>query len=84
MLPRPEKYHDIPGAGRALWRAFVFAYHAEPRLLIISFVLITGAMVPEALNALWLKLRPTASIWDGRVWSSRLRSVSPDREPVRG
>jgi ATP-binding cassette subfamily B protein len=56
MLPSPKKHADIPGPGRALWRAFVLAYHAEPRLLIVSFVLITGAMVPEALNALWLKL----------------------------
>ncbi len=56
MLPRPKKYEDIPGPGRALWRAFVLAYHAEPKLLVVSFVLITGAMIPEALNALWLKL----------------------------
>jgi len=56
MLPRPEKDRDVPGAGRALWRALALAYHAEPRLLIVSFVLITGAMIPEALNALWLKL----------------------------
>jgi len=52
MSSRPS---EIPGAGRALWRALVFAYRVEPRLLIVSFVLIVGAMIPEALNALWLK-----------------------------
>ncbi|MEX0874161.1 MAG: ABC transporter ATP-binding protein [Actinomycetota bacterium] len=50
-----SKPSEIPGAGRALWRALVFAYRAEPRLLLVSFVLITGGMIPEALNALWLK-----------------------------
>ncbi len=56
MLPGSKKHPDIPGAGPALWRALKLAYRAEPRLLIVSFVLITGAMIPEALNALWLKL----------------------------
>ncbi len=56
MPPKPDQDHEIPGAPRALWRALVFAYHAEPKLLIVSFALITGAMIPEALNALWLKL----------------------------
>jgi ATP-binding cassette subfamily B protein len=56
MLPAPKNDDDIPGRGKALWRALVLAYDAEPRLLIVSFVLITGAMVPEALNALWLKM----------------------------
>src|SRR5687767_4427137 len=56
MLPKPERHDDIPGAMPALWRAFKLAYRAEPRLLIVSFLLITGAMIPEALNALWLKL----------------------------
>ncbi len=56
MLSSSKVDHDLPGAPAALWRAFKLAYRAEPRLLIVSFVLITGAMIPEALNALWLKL----------------------------
>ncbi|MGH2758571.1 MAG: ABC transporter ATP-binding protein [Actinomycetota bacterium] len=56
MPPRPDEDEDIPGAARALWRALALAYQAEPKLLIVSFALITSAMIPEALNALWLKL----------------------------
>ena len=55
MLPTPETFSDIPKARVALWRALRFAYRAEPRLLIVSFVLVSGAFLPEALNALWLK-----------------------------
>jgi ATP-binding cassette subfamily B protein len=56
MLSSSKVDRDLPSAPAALWRAFVLAYRAEPRLLLVSFVLITGAMIPEALNALWLKL----------------------------
>jgi ATP-binding cassette subfamily B protein len=56
MLSSSTVDHDLPSAPKALWRALVLAYRAEPRLLLVSFVLITGAMIPEALNALWLKL----------------------------
>ena len=56
-LTKPDRAdHDVPGPLPALWRAFKLAYRAEPKLLVVSFVLITGAMIPEALNALWLKL----------------------------
>jgi ATP-binding cassette subfamily B protein len=41
---------------RALGRSLQLAYRAQPRLLVLSFVLIVGAWVPEALGALWLKL----------------------------
>src|SRR5581483_6482209 len=47
---------DIPGVLPALWRALKFAYHAEPRLLVVSFLLVTSAWIPAALTALWLKL----------------------------
>ena len=47
---------DLPGAFTSLVHALRLAYRAEPRLLIVSFVLITGGMVPETLNALWLKM----------------------------
>ena len=46
---------DIPGMGTALWRSLKFAYRAEPRLLVLSFVLLTTSTVPDALVALWLK-----------------------------
>ena len=47
---------DIPGVFPALWRALIFAYRAEPKLLVVSFLLVTGAWVPAALTALWLKM----------------------------
>jgi ATP-binding cassette subfamily B protein len=50
-----EREDDIPGVLAATWRAVRFAYHAEPRLLVVSFALVTGAWVPDALLALWLK-----------------------------
>jgi ATP-binding cassette subfamily B protein len=56
MLPKPERHADIPGPLPALWRAMKLAYRAEPKLLVVSFALISGAMIPEALNALWIKL----------------------------
>jgi ATP-binding cassette subfamily B protein len=46
---------DLPGTWRALRRSMQLAYRAEPRLLVVSFVLIAGAALPDALGALWLK-----------------------------
>jgi len=46
---------ELPGRARALLRAMRFAYDVEPRLLVLSFVLITTSFVPDALGALWLK-----------------------------
>lgn len=47
---------DLPPVRRALWRSMQLAYRAEPRLLVISFILVAGSWVPGALGALWLKL----------------------------
>jgi ATP-binding cassette subfamily B protein len=47
---------DLPSAWRALARSMRLAYRAEPRLVVISFLLISGAALPDALGALWLKL----------------------------
>jgi ATP-binding cassette subfamily B protein len=47
---------DLPGTWSALWRSLGFAYRSEPRLLVVSFVLVTGSWIPDALGALWLKL----------------------------
>jgi ATP-binding cassette subfamily B protein len=52
---KPQDDSDIPGIFAATWRAVRFAYRAEPKLLVISFVLVTGAWIPDALMALWLK-----------------------------
>lgn len=52
---RPPEENDIPGMPSALWRSLRFAYRAEPRLLIVSFATVTGAWIPDALAALWLK-----------------------------
>ncbi len=52
MRPAPE----LPSIARGLWRSMQLAYRAEPRLLIISFVLVAGSWIPDSLNALWLKL----------------------------
>jgi ATP-binding cassette, subfamily B, bacterial len=56
MPPPSEPLAELPGARRALWRALVLAYRAEPRLLVVSFVLVVGSWVPASLGALWLKL----------------------------
>jgi ATP-binding cassette subfamily B protein len=47
---------DLPPIPRALWRALVLAYRAQPRLLVVSFLLVTGSWIPDALGALWLKM----------------------------
>jgi ATP-binding cassette subfamily B protein len=41
------------------------AYRAEPRLLVVSFVLITASWLPDAFGALWLK-RLADGVADGR------------------
>ena len=54
MPPPPETLAKLPGARRSLWRALVLAYRAEPRLLVVSSVLVVGSWVPASLGALWL------------------------------
>src|SRR5262245_34829574 len=64
---------DLPSPWRALARSMRLAYRAEPRLLVISFLLVSGAALPDALGALWLKLfadgvasgRTTLLAWAG-------------------
>jgi ATP-binding cassette subfamily B protein len=46
---------DLPGAGRSLRRLLRLAYDVEPRLLVVSFVIMSVAWLPDALGALWLK-----------------------------
>ncbi len=52
-MPRRD---DLPPALSSMWRALVRGYHAEPRLLAVSFALFLLASLPDALIALWLKL----------------------------
>jgi ATP-binding cassette subfamily B protein len=51
-MPRER---DLPGTLEALWRSMRIAYRAEPRLLVVTFVLVTTSWIPDALGALWLK-----------------------------
>jgi ATP-binding cassette subfamily B protein len=46
---------DLPPVLRSLRRMMRLAYEAEPRLLVVSFVVMSLAWLPEALGALWLK-----------------------------
>ncbi|HEY2813109.1 MAG TPA: ABC transporter ATP-binding protein [Acidimicrobiales bacterium] len=46
---------QLPSMWRSLLQSMRLAYRAEPRLLVISFVLVVGAWLPDAFSALWLK-----------------------------
>ncbi len=46
----------LPSTARGLGRALQLAYRAEPRLLLVSFVMVSTSWLPGALGALWLKL----------------------------
>jgi ATP-binding cassette, subfamily B, bacterial len=46
---------ELPPVLRSLGRSLRLAFEAEPWLLLISFLFIAGAALPEALGALWLK-----------------------------
>ncbi|MEL6985338.1 MAG: hypothetical protein AAFO29_23095, partial [Actinomycetota bacterium] len=47
---------ELPAAIPSLWRMVQLGYRAEPRLLIISFLMTAVAALPDALMALWLAL----------------------------
>ena len=46
---------ELPSVRRSLGRAMRLAYEAEPRLLVVAFVLVIGSWLPDAFGALWLK-----------------------------
>src|SRR3954454_23915298 len=46
---------DLPPALQSLWRSLKLGYQAEPKLLVVSFLLVTTAALADALFALWLK-----------------------------
>jgi ATP-binding cassette subfamily B protein len=64
---------DLPPVWRSLARSLRIAYRAEPRLLVVSFVLVAGSWLPDAFGALWLKLLATG-VTDHRrslvMWSA--------------
>jgi ATP-binding cassette subfamily B protein len=45
----------LPGLWRSLMQSMRLAYRAEPKLLVIAFVLMTASWLPDAFSALWLK-----------------------------
>jgi len=53
---------DLPGVWRSLGYSLRFAYRAEPRLLVIAFVMLSLSWLPDALGALWLKLLVNGAI----------------------
>jgi ATP-binding cassette subfamily B protein len=64
---------DLPGMGAALWHSIRFAYRAEPKLLLVSFVLVVSSWLPDAFGALWLKLLANGALaGDGRrvAWAA--------------
>jgi ATP-binding cassette subfamily B protein len=58
-LPRETPDKDLPPMMKALRRSLRIAYRSEPRLLIVSFVVVTASWIPDAFGALWLKLLAT-------------------------
>ncbi len=53
---RPNEHDDIPAMLPSLLNSLKFAFNAQPMLLIVSFALTIGGLLPEALAAVWLKL----------------------------
>jgi ATP-binding cassette subfamily B protein len=55
-VTRPNEHDDIPAMFPSLLNSLKFAFHAQPMLLVVSFVLTVGGLLPEALAALWLRM----------------------------
>ncbi len=55
-LPPPTEDKDLPSMPAALLHSLKFAYQAQPMLLVLSFGLTLGGLIPEALSALWLRM----------------------------
>jgi ATP-binding cassette, subfamily B, bacterial len=55
-VSRPNEHDDIPAMVPSLLNSLKFAFNAQPMLLIVSFVLTIGGLLPEALAAVWLKM----------------------------
>jgi ATP-binding cassette, subfamily B, bacterial len=57
----------LPPALPAMWRTVKLGYRAEPRLLVVAFVLTLLAALPDALLALWLMLLANGVVDGSRV-----------------
>ena len=55
-IPPAKKEDDLPSMPAALLHSLKFAYQAQPGLLLLSFGLTIGGLVPEALSVLWLRV----------------------------
>ncbi len=55
---------ELPPSLPALWRTVKIGYRAEPRLLLVSFLMTVVTALPDALIALWLALL-TSGVVDG-------------------
>ncbi len=53
---RPADLTALPPAIPSLRRTVGIGYRAEPRLLVVSFLMVALTALPDALIALWLKL----------------------------
>jgi ATP-binding cassette subfamily B protein len=70
---------DLPPTLRSLWRTVIIGYRAEPRLLIVSFLMTAATALPDALIALWLALLTTGAIDGDRnliLWAAAGLAVS--------
>ena len=61
----------LPPTLPALWTTIRIGYRAEPKLLIVSFVMTVIAALPDALIALWLAL-----LTDGVIDGNRTRVLA--------
>lgn len=52
----PVELSELPPAIPSLRRTVGIGYRAEPRLLVVSFLMVALTALPDALIALWLKL----------------------------
>jgi ATP-binding cassette subfamily B protein len=55
-IPSATGDEDLPSMPAALLHSLKFAYNAQPMLLVVSFLLTIGGLIPEALSALWLRI----------------------------
>lgn len=55
MIVSADPSPDLPPALSSLWRTLRFGYRVEPRLLVLSLIMVLFTAIPDALVALWLK-----------------------------
>lgn len=59
---RPKGDDELPASIPALMRTLKIGYRAEPRLLVLAFVMLVFTSVPDALLALWLAMLANGTI----------------------